>query len=282
VSGVPDSTPIEVASTNGVHVVVHDLGGEGEPLVVAHATGFHGRAYEPLAAGLRDRFHVWAIDFRGHGASTAPADGDFSWLGMRDDLLATADALGWSRLAAFGHSMGGCTVLLAELARPGLVERAYLYEPIIVRAGVEGTVSSPLPAMARRRRARFDSHADALLRFATRPGLSVLRADALAAYVLHGFVPATGGGVELACAPEDEARTFEANAALSTAGLGSIATRVVIARGLADRHDFPAQIAPEVAAGLPRGSLVDYAHLGHFGPLQDPALVAAEIAAALS
>jgi pimeloyl-ACP methyl ester carboxylesterase len=204
VSGVPDSTPIEVASTNGVHVVVHDLGGEGEPLVVAHATGFHGRAYEPLAAGLRDRFHVWAIDFRGHGASAAPADGDFSWLGMRDDLLATADALGWSRLAAFGHSMGGCTVLLAELARPGLVERAYLYEPIIVRAGVEGTVSSPLPAMARRRRARFDSHADALLRFATRPGLSVLRADALAAYVLHGFVPATGGGVELAWGHEEK------------------------------------------------------------------------------
>jgi pimeloyl-ACP methyl ester carboxylesterase len=282
VTDVTDSTPIEVASTNGVRLAVHDLGGHGETLAVCHATGFHGRAYEPLAAGLRDRFHVWAIDFRGHGASTAPTDGDFSWVGMRDDLLAVADAFGWSHLSAFGHSMGGCTILLAELARPGLVERAYLYEPIIVRAGVEGTMSSPLPAMARRRRARFDSHAEALLRFATRPGLSVLRADALAAYVVHGFVPAADGGVELACAPEDEARTFEANAALTTAGLGPIGTHAVVARGLAEVHDFPAQIAPDVAAALPHGSLVEYAHLGHFGPLQDPALLAAEISMALA
>ena len=62
---------MRVPSTNGVEIKVHDLGGEGPPLVLAHATGFHGRVWEPLAAHLTG-FHLWSIDMRAHGDSTAP------------------------------------------------------------------------------------------------------------------------------------------------------------------------------------------------------------------
>ena len=35
---------LQVASTKGVTVAVHDLGGEGDPLLIAHANGFCGGA----------------------------------------------------------------------------------------------------------------------------------------------------------------------------------------------------------------------------------------------
>src|SRR5947209_16113777 len=98
---------MRVGSSNGVTVAVHDLGGSGEPLLIAHATGFCGRSYEPLADALAGRFHVWAVDFRGHGDSTEPADGNYAWTGMADDLLAATDAAGVDRWFGVGHSLGG-------------------------------------------------------------------------------------------------------------------------------------------------------------------------------
>src|SRR3954447_18535795 len=120
---------MRVSSTNGVTIELHDLGGDGEPLIICHATGFCGRAYEPLAVGLRGFFHVWAIDFRGHGDSTVPADGDFAWTGMAEDLLAAVDAVGVPSSSGFGHALGGGVLFRAALARPGLLDSAYLYEP---------------------------------------------------------------------------------------------------------------------------------------------------------
>ena len=264
--------------------MAHDLGGSGAPLVVCHATGFHGRAYGPLATGLVARFRVWAIDFRGHGAATAPVDGNFAWAGMRDDLLAVVDALGLDRPFAVGHSMGGCAVLMAALARPTLFTAAYLYEPIVMPPGHAIAPGNRLSEMARRRRNQFASREEAMMRYASRPGLNVLRADALAAYVRNGFVDDGDdgeGGVRLACAPLTEALTFEAEGSLSVTEITGVAMPVVVAAGRCEPPPNPAQYAPHVAAALPRGTLVEHEHLGHFGPLQDPDRIALDVCARL-
>ncbi|MEA2716219.1 MAG: hypothetical protein QOI99_536, partial [Actinomycetota bacterium] len=62
-----------------MEVAVHDLGGDGPPLVLVHATGFCGGVLRPLAAGLGGSFHAWAVDVRGHGASVTPDGLDFGW-----------------------------------------------------------------------------------------------------------------------------------------------------------------------------------------------------------
>src|SRR5689334_18157382 len=147
-------------------VAVHDLGGAGAPLLLCHATGFCGRAYEPLAAELADRFHVWALDFRGHGDSSAPEGERFHWDGMADDLLAAIDVIATGPIAVFGHSLGGGVAMLAEQRRPATLRWAYLFEPIVVPA-VEGTgFAGPniMSSAARRRRPTFPSKAAALHR----------------------------------------------------------------------------------------------------------------------
>ncbi len=271
-------TTITVSSTAGVTVQAHHLGGDGEPLIVCHATGFHGRCYVPMVAGLTPRYQVWALDMRGHGGSSDPVDGDFDWAGMRDDVLAVLDHLGIERVKAFGHSMGGCAVLLAALARPELVIAAYLYEPIVLPPGMRiDPKQNTLSASARRRRETFASREEALMRYATRPGLSVLRADALAAYVNWGFVDEPDGTVRLACSGEAEARTFEANSKLFADQLSPITAPVTIAAGRSEPVGGPALFAPAAATALGSGDLVEYRHLGHFGPLQDPDFVAGEV-----
>jgi pimeloyl-ACP methyl ester carboxylesterase len=275
---------MRVHSTNGVTIELHDLGGHGEPLMICHATGFCGRAYEPLAAGLRADFHVWAIDFRGHGDSTVPADGDFSWSRMADDLLAAVDACGFEGIRGFGHSLGGGVLFLAELARPGLLQAAYLYEPIILPPGLGPRLAgdeNPMSATSRRRRPSFPSKPEALYRYASRPPLNVLRSDALRAYVEHGFADQPDGTVTLKCAPESEALTFESDTKPTADLLLKVEVPTTVAIGQPEEGPNPAMFGPVLAETLPRGTLLQYAHLGHFGPLQDPDTVAADVVAAV-
>ncbi|MGH9117218.1 MAG: alpha/beta fold hydrolase [Acidimicrobiales bacterium] len=261
---------LRVDSSGGVELAVHDLGGRGEPLLIAHATGFCGRAYDPLSALLRRQFHVFAIDLRGHGDSTSPADGDFGWSGMADDVLATNAVIGRGPIGAIGHSMGGAALLLAEAARPGTLRFAYLYEPILFPSGFVAYGDNAMAGPARRRRARFASKAEVLHRYANRPPLNVLRADALAAYVEHGFMSMDDGTVRLKCTGEHEARTYDAGLQVTVDRIAGVTVPTTVAVGLRTSGTGPERLAPGIVAALGSASLLEYPHLGHFGPLQDP------------
>ena len=201
---------LELTSDDGTQLMLHRLGGSGPALLICHATGFHGRAYLPLAHSFAQHFTVWAIDMRAHGAAGAPINGDFSWQRMGEDVLAAIDTLGGSPLHAFGHSMGGAAILLAEIARPGIITAAFMYEPIIFpEAFLAARDENPLAAPTRRRRELFASREVALARYASRPPLNILRADALHANVADGFVDLPDGTGRLACRAGEEARTYE-------------------------------------------------------------------------
>jgi pimeloyl-ACP methyl ester carboxylesterase len=273
---------MQVRSTDGVTIAVHDMGGRGEPLMLCHATGLHARAYEPLAARLASHFHVWGLDYRGHGDSTAPDNDRFHWDGFADDLLNVIDSLGARPISVFGHSLGGGVSLLAEHRRPGTLRSAFFFEPIVVPA-VEGVLPGGPSAMsegARRRRPTFPSTADALHRYASRPPLSELRADSLYAYVEHGFRATADGSVRLKCLPEHEAATFAAEGKPTLATAEEVETPTTIAIGTTEEGWTPATFGPAIVDALPNGRLEVHETLGHFGPLQDPVAVAASILAA--
>jgi pimeloyl-ACP methyl ester carboxylesterase len=269
---------MDVLSTDDVRLAVHDLGGDGPPFLLCHATGFCGPAYEPLAAELAGAFHVWAIDFRGHGDSTAPAGDRFHWDGMTDDLLAAVDALGSTPIDVFGHSLGGGVAMLAEHRRPGTLRTAYLFEPIVIPALEGPRPEGPqfMSIAARRRRPSFPTKAEALYRYASRPPLDELRTSALYAYVEHGFADGPDGGVVLKCLPEHEALTFEADGKPT---LDTVTTPTTVAIGTTAEEWTPALYGASIAEALPNGRLEQHPSLGHFGPLQDPIAIAAAITA---
>lgn len=271
-----------VASTGGVVLALHDLGGDGEPLLLAHATGFHGRVWAPLAAQLRG-VHAWAPDLRGHGDATAPADEAFDWEGFADDVLAVVDHLGLRGAVAAGHSKGGAALLLAEQRRPGTFRRLYCYEPVVFPPLPEHALGDggPLAEGALRRRPSFPSVEAAIANFAAKPPLDVLHPDALRAYVEHGFAAAPDGSIVLKCRPEHESQVYRMGGRHQAfERLGQVDCPVVVAVGAVTPYG-PAAVAELVADALPDGRLEPHPDLGHFGPLEDPAGIAACIQAAL-
>lgn len=270
--------PAMIESTDGVRVALHDLGGDGPPLLFLHATGFHGPCYAAVAERLHDHYHVWAPDLRGHGDSVTP-DIALPWRGMVDDALAVIDHLGITEpLRVCGHSMGGATAIGLELRRPTTLRAAWLFEPIVFPAEGRMEGENPMAATARKRRPDFASFDEAMARYTDRPPFTDVDPRVLHDYVIHGFRP-TAEGVTLKCAPETEARVFEGIDLTLFHRLGEIESPVVVV-GSGDGGP-PARAAALVAAALPHGTLRQWADRSHFGPFEDPARAAGAILEAL-
>lgn len=277
--------PRIVAGSDGLRLAIYDLGGEGPDLLLVHATGFCAGVWAPVAARLTG-FRVTALDVRGHGRSEPPPldhPPGMSWAGTGRDVLTAVDALGLTDPVAAGHSMGGASLLIAELDRPEVFRSLWGYEPIVFPAAIAEATdgSNPLAEGARRRRASFPSARAAFDNFASKPPFDALDPRSLQAYVHHGFEELPDGSVTLRCLPEVEASTYEMGSRHRTfERLGGITTPMTVARG---RDELgAASLAPGIAAALPHGRLENHEDLGHFGPLEDPGLIAASIAAAFA
>ena len=152
-------------SSDHVSVAVHEMGGSGRPLLLSHATGFHGYCYLPMADHLADRFTSHALDYRGHGDTPRPDDWAVDWNKYGDDALAAARAIAPDGgLIGFGHSMGGAGLIMAAQREPELFDLIVAFEPIIFPTDGDPAGSSPSPLVegARRRRPSFDSFEDAI------------------------------------------------------------------------------------------------------------------------
>ena len=284
-------SPTFVPSTDGVRVAVHDFGGPDDAvapvLLFSHATGFHARVWKPMAEHLVARHRCLGIDYRGHGLAEGPDDLTFEWAGFGDDAEAvlTSDLLGdvaaGRPVHGVGHSMGGAALVLAAARRPGALASLWLYEPILPGPGaiLSSDGPNPLADGAARRRRTFESYDAAFDNFASKPPLDQLHPDALREYVGGGFAPQADGTVTLRCRPEAEAATFSmAGTSGAFDELPSLDLPVAVVAGR--EEDFgPANFAADAAKVLPRGELVERRHLGHFGPLEDPGGMAADLAA---
>ena len=268
-----------IPSTDGVEVALHDLGGSGPPLLLLHATGFHGPAYTAVASALHEHYHVWAPDLRGHADAITP-DIPLPWRGMTDDTLAVLDHLGFDEpVRAVGHSMGGATVVNTELRRPGSILRAWLFEPIIFPAEGRAPGPNPIAAIARRRRAEFASIDDAVAHLLTRPLFEKVAEDVVRDYVVHAFRPSDRGGVELKASPEIEARVFDGIDLELYPRIGEVDIPITVVGS--GGTDPASHIAPVAAEGFPRGRFTHWPDNTHLGPFEDPQRAAAEIREAL-
>jgi pimeloyl-ACP methyl ester carboxylesterase len=275
-----------VAGAGGVETATYHLGGDGPPVILTHATGFHGLCWLPLAPSLTGSFSVWALDHRGHGSSGKAPDNRYdNWSLFVDDLLAVLDALGGGEWRGVGHSLGGAVLLLAEARQPGTFHDICCYEPVVIPPalhspdGFGGRV--PMAELARKRQASFPSKADAHANYASKAPMNRFDDAALRAYVDFGFVDEPGGGVTLACRREDEASVYEGAPASGTwEHLSRIRPPVTLLGG-EDPTDPVSRIIEEVARHLPRGAARKFEGLSHFGPFEAPRRVGAVVAEAL-
>ncbi|HSE92316.1 MAG TPA: alpha/beta hydrolase [Methylomirabilota bacterium] len=85
-----------------------EWGAPGGPgLCLLHGGAAHAHWFDLVAPAFAERFHVIALDQRGHGESDWPRPAAYGTEDFAADLLGVFDALGWDRVILAGHSMGG-------------------------------------------------------------------------------------------------------------------------------------------------------------------------------
>ncbi len=95
-------------------------------LVCLHGVTSHGRHFARLADRLSDRFHVVALDLRGHGGS--PWEPPWN---LEQHVADVLEAAPQEPAAWLGHSFGGRVAYEAAAAEPERVERLVLLDPAI-------------------------------------------------------------------------------------------------------------------------------------------------------
>lgn len=192
-------------------------------VVFLHATGFCAMTYRTLLAPFAARFHVLAIDLRGHGRSQLPAAifGYASWNRHRDDVIELIEQQIGQPVTLAGHSMGGTVSLLTAGKRPDLVRGVAMLDPVILPSAIYSfgqlpgaplfnSFMTPIARSAARRRDRFADRDDALAAFRGRGVFKTFSDEQLRDYLTDGLIETGEGDLRLACTPTYEARTFAA------------------------------------------------------------------------
>jgi pimeloyl-ACP methyl ester carboxylesterase len=142
--GIPHSPAVRYVSR---HTVVRSLrfhftewGEPGAPeILLLHGGNQSGHSWDLVSLHLSDRYHVFALDQRGHGDSEWSRDQDYSIDAKVADALAFVDDQGLQAPVVMGHSMGGRVTMSAALERPGFARGLVLVDvgPELSPAGVE-------------------------------------------------------------------------------------------------------------------------------------------------
>jgi pimeloyl-ACP methyl ester carboxylesterase len=276
----------QLRDDDGECAALHDLGGDGPPLLLTHGNGLNSGMWATVVPHLRATFHCYGLDFRGHGASVQSAarlDVDRRWFAA--EVRAAVEAIGGAPALAAGHSLGAATLIRTEQLHPGTLRACWAFEPVLIPRDFsrEGPPSMLIEA-SRRRRLVFASVDEAVERFRSKPPFAGCEHEAVRAYVECGSAPQPDGTVKLTCSGETEASIYESNEQLDFATFASITCPIVVAAGasLASGNDLPPAMAPLVARALGDGRLEILDGVTHFAPMEAGERVARSITSHLA
>lgn len=251
-------------------------------LLLGHATGFCKEVWRPTVSALRGqgvRASALAWDARGHG-SAPPFESPVSWWTLAEDLAALVEELPPSGpVVGVGHSMGGSSMMMAELLRPGLFDGLVLIEPVVLPSWYRPDGGFPLAAQAARRRPVFPSLEAAADSYRSKPLFRSWHPAAFAGYLEGGLRPHPDG-VALSCPPRIEAEVFSAGVGTGLfERLDEIRTPVRLV--LSDSSDGLAESMALLEKTFTRAAASRLRGQSHMVVMERPDLAAAETAAFL-
>jgi len=202
---------------------------QAPPLLFCHATGFCASAYKQMLQHLAGTFDIYALDMRGHGKTSLPADPARlrSWNVYADDIAAFLDMQHRDGWTIAGHSMGGVTAAIAARGRSDIASLR-LIEPVMMPTLITLAAHMPfwnrfsrhIPIVkgAAKRRSTWENRDQVLKSYGRKALFSPWADGILGDYLEDGLKPAENtpkndkGAVLLACDPQWEAATFAAHA----------------------------------------------------------------------
>lgn len=279
----PKSFELDV---NHIRISGYEWAGEGDPVLLVHATGFHARCWNQVVARLPGR-RIIALDLRCHGRS-GNTEPPFEWQLFADDVIEFIQQLELTNITAVAHSMGGHLITLAAAAMPERFKQLLLIDPVILNPEViKAAPKFEGEHPAAKRRNRWSSPQEMLDRFKDRYPFSGWDPQVLKDYCDYGLLPVAGSDEwELACPPHMEGAIY------LSAGMDNVyrqipqvtaPVRILRARERTP-EDPPFDFGPSTTWGglaemFQDAEDVYLPDLSHFIPMEQPAYVAEEIAA---
>ncbi len=256
--GVDHAATVRYVSRNtvlrGQRFHFTEWGVPGRPqLLLLHGGNQSSHSWDLVSLHLADRYHVFALDQRGHGDSEWSRELDYSLDAMVADAEAFVSTVGLVRPVVIGHSMGGRVTLTLALRRPDLARALVVVDvgPEVSEAGAR----TILDFVARN--LEFDDleqFVDNVVRydpFRSREHISrTLRYNLLQR--------ADGRWISKV----DHRRLPHPNRALTLDDVRSITVPVLVVRG-AESNILEADAAERFRAALPDGHLVTVDRTGH-------------------
>jgi pimeloyl-ACP methyl ester carboxylesterase len=107
---------------NGLRLSFLEWEAPGRPVVCfLHGGSAHAHWFDRVTPALAGRFHMIALDQRGHGESEWARPPAYATESFASDLLGVFDAFGWRQAALVGHSMGGHNAMSFSAWHPARV-----------------------------------------------------------------------------------------------------------------------------------------------------------------
>lgn len=114
---------------DGIRLHHLDWGNHDRPVIVLmHGSRLHAQVWNDFARRMHDRYHIIALDQRGHGDSGWSAGDSYQYETLYGDLRAVVESRGLKRFTLIGHSLGGMVSIHYANRHPETLERLVLVD----------------------------------------------------------------------------------------------------------------------------------------------------------
>jgi pimeloyl-ACP methyl ester carboxylesterase len=179
----------EYLNVNGLrfHYINWGMGGN-KTILLLHGFMVHAHVWDDFAQIFRTRYHVIALDQRGHGESQWSEDGAYSLDNHFSDIANLIELLDLKRLILVGHSMGGRNALFYTACNPNRVEQLILVD---IRPGNDPKSSKALKNLLNHIPLQADSVEEVVKKVCTLS--SYLSKEICHHIIAHGFKKISNG-----------------------------------------------------------------------------------------
>lgn len=264
---------------SSVRPVVVSQGGQGVPILFAHANGYPPMSYRALFEALQDDCELRALEHRPLWAGAEPPR-RLRWQLFADDLLQAVAQDYAEPVWLMGHSMGGTIAALAADRDPARFAGLILLDPVVLphrlllATRLAGKRRNPMVRRALRRPGRFDTLEAAFAFYRPKRAFSKLSDETLWDYVRASKRPREEGDVALRFSAAWEAAIYASVPRVQPA-LKRLKLPMLVLRGSSSDTLRPA-VWRRWPRWQPAASLQEIPG-GHLFPLEAPAETAAAV-----
>ncbi|MGC8846174.1 MAG: alpha/beta fold hydrolase, partial [Candidatus Hydrogenedens sp.] len=197
-----------------IRLSIYDFGVKGPPIIFCHFTGGLGKLWKNVITPLRNNYHCFAFDARGHGDSSKPLEMKYyDWNEHLSDLIAVVKYIkklsNSDCIFGVGHSFGSACLSQAVIKTKKYIswKKIILIEPILGPDTFDFR-KSKMSEIAQKRRGYFESEKqiDTILR--NKQPYRNWDIESWNIFKECGFTTNASGKYYLKCTPEIESYQY--------------------------------------------------------------------------